>query len=301
MNNYVPIVRSFLEKLKRDSVGAYAGQATLFIIMSIIPFLLVLSFLIRYTPVTEDMILSGINMLIPGQLSPALISIVDEVYQNSGKLLVAAIIIAIYSSAKAVQSLRYGLNVIYDINETRNWFVLRLRAMLDTLLLILVMLVLMLLLVFGKKIQGMLVEYAPIVSTVTDAILRIRLLLIFIMLIGVFCFIYKFLPNRKASYRSQLVGAVGCAAAWYVFSFGLSIYVDYFKGFSLYGSLTTVLLLMFWLYICMYIFMVCGEVNSRFEVLWRQIKEARAKNRREKMKKLVEQRREERKRKRDGR
>lgn len=301
MNNYVPIVRSFLEKLKRDSVGAYAGQATLFIIMSIIPFLLVLSFLIRYTPVTEDMILSGINMLIPGQLSPALISIVDEVYQNSGKLLVAAIVIAIYSSAKAVQSLRYGLNVIYDINETRNWFVLRLRAMLDTLLLILVMLVLMLLLVFGKKIQGMLVEYAPIVSTVTDAILRIRLLLIFIMLIGVFCFIYKFLPNRKASYRSQLVGAVGCAAAWYVFSFGLSIYVDYFKGFSLYGSLTTVLLLMFWLYICMYIFMVCGEVNSRFEVLWRQIKEARAKNRREKMKKLVEQRREERKRKRDGR
>lgn len=301
MNNYVPIVRNFLEKLKKDNVGAYAGQATLFIIMSVIPFLLVLSFLIRFTPVTEDMILSGINTLIPGQLSPTLISIVDEVYQNSGKLLVTAVVIAVYSSAKAVQSLRYGLNIIYDINETRNWFVLRLRAMMETFLLILVMVVLMLLLVFGRKIQGMLVEYAPIVSKFTDLILRIRLVLIFIMLIGVFCFIYKFLPNRKATYRSQLVGAVGCAAAWYVFSFGLSIYVDYFKGFSLYGSLTTLLLLMFWLYICMYIFMVCGEINSRFEILWKQIKEARAKNKKEKMRKLVEQRRQERKKDREQR
>ena len=35
----------------------------------------------------------------------------------------------------------------------------------------------------------------------------------------------------------------------------------------------------------MYIFMVCGEVNSRFEVLWRQIKETNLRNKREKERK----------------
>lgn len=285
MSGYIPIVKDFLSKLKRDNVGAYAAQATLFIIMSVLPFLLVLSSLIRYTPVTESMILNGIHKFMPGSISPLFVSVIDETYKNSAKLLVPAIIIAIYSSAKAVQSLRYGLNIIYDIPETRNWFVLRFRAMLDTLLLILVMIVLLLLLVFGRKIQGLLVQHAPIVSKVTEMILKMRMVVIFIMLIAVFCFIYKFLPNRKATFRSQLVGAVGCAAAWYVFTFGLSIYVNFFQGFSLYGSLTTLLLIMFWLSICMYIFMVCGEVNSRFEVLWRQIKETNLRNKREKERK----------------
>ena len=285
MSGYIPIVKDFLSKLKRDNVGAYAAQATLFIIMSVLPFLLVLSSLIRYTSVTESMILNGIHKFMPGSISPLFVSVIDETYKNSAKLLVPAIIIAIYSSAKAVQSLRYGLNIIYDIPETRNWFVLRFRAMLDTLLLILVMIVLLLLLVFGRKIQGLLVQHAPIVSKVTEMILKMRMVVIFIMLIAVFCFIYKFLPNRKATFRSQLVGAVGCAAAWYVFTFGLSIYVNFFQGFSLYGSLTTLLLIMFWLSICMYIFMVCGEVNSRFEVLWRQIKETNLRNKREKERK----------------
>ena len=29
MKKYVPMIRFFLDKLKRDNVGAYAGQATL--------------------------------------------------------------------------------------------------------------------------------------------------------------------------------------------------------------------------------------------------------------------------------
>ena len=283
MKRYVPIIRFFLDKLKRDKVGAYAGQATLFIIMSVIPFLLVLTYLMRFTPVTESVVLNAIEKVAPGMVAPYLVSILDEVYNNSGKLLVAAIIIAVYSSAKAVQSLRYGLNIVYDIYETRNWFVLRLRAMLETFTLILIMILLMVMLVFGQRIQDVLVQHAPIVSIVTDWILRLRFVIIFLFLIAFFAFIYKVIPNRKASFRSQLVGAVGCAAAWYVFTFGLSIYVNYFRGFSLYGSLTTLLLMMFWLYICMYIFMVCGEVNNVFEVIWLEIKEAREKKKLQKL------------------
>ena len=61
MKRYVPIIRFFLDKLKRDNVGAYAGQATLFIIMAVIPFLLVLTYLMRFTPVTESVVLNAIE------------------------------------------------------------------------------------------------------------------------------------------------------------------------------------------------------------------------------------------------
>ena len=48
------------------------------------------------------------------------------------------------------------------------------------------------------------------------------------------------------------------------FSIGVSIYVDYFNGFSMYGSLTTIALIMLWLYFCMYIMMMSAEVNVIF-------------------------------------
>ena len=87
-------------------------------------------------------------------------------------------------------------------------------------------------------------------------------------------------PNRKATLRSQVPGAVICALAWYVFSFGLSIYVQYFNGFSMYGSLTTIVLVMLWLYFCMYIMMACAEFNVIFEDIFRK----HTQNRKEKRK-----------------
>ncbi|MCD8365616.1 MAG: YihY/virulence factor BrkB family protein, partial [Clostridiales bacterium] len=259
-----------------------AGQAALFLIMSIIPFLLVLVSLIRYTPVTESLLLTAIELVSPGYMSSTVISIVDEVYHNTGGVLVVSLVFAVYSAAKTIQSLRYALNKVYEIEETRNWFALRFRAMLETFALIIAILLLMILLMFGREIQDVLAEYAPFVAVVTEVILKLRLLILFFVLTGIFDVIYQAIPNRKATFRSQLAGAVGCSAAWYVFTFGVSVYINYFNGFSLYGSLTSLVLIMFWLYFAMYIFLVCGAVNSSLELIFTELnlslKEKRKKN-----------------------
>ena len=53
----------------------------------------------------------------------------------------------------------------------------------------------------------------------------------------VFLFLYKFVPNRKATFRSQMPGAVFTAVSWSAFSFGFSLYFDYYEGASnMYGS-----------------------------------------------------------------
>lgn len=283
MSGYASIVRFFLKKLKKDHVGAYAAQATLFIVMSLLPFLLILTYFLRFTPITEETIVAGIQLLMPDGVPAMVVTIVEEVYQNSGKMLIPAFVIAVYSSAKAVQSLRYGLNIVYDIEETRNWFALRFRAMWETFLIILIIFALMLLMVFGKNIHEALAVNAPIAALITNVILKLRVVIIFFILIPFFCFIYKVLPNRKCSFKSQLAGAVGCAGAWFVFTGFLLIYIYIFNGFSLYGSFTFLLLAVFWLNICLYIFLVCGAVNSMLEILWAELKETHARNKLAKM------------------
>ena len=74
--------------------------------------------------------------------------------------------------------------------------------------------------------------------------------------------IYKFLPNHIVQLKVQLMGAAFSAVGWMIVSWIFSVYLDIFKGFSsMYGSLTTIVLIMLWLYFCMYILLFGGDVN----------------------------------------
>ena len=46
----------FMDRANGDHVGAYAAQAAYFLIMSFIPFILFLTTIIRYTPLTYNMV-----------------------------------------------------------------------------------------------------------------------------------------------------------------------------------------------------------------------------------------------------
>lgn len=257
-------VKAFLDKCKRDKINAYAAQSAFFIILSMIPFLMVFSSLLRYTSVTEGMILEIIRRVMPDYIAPFMISLIDEVYSRSMGLISITAVAAIWSAAKGVQYMTDGLNSVNDLEETRNWFVLRFWAIIYTIVFLVAIVFTLLILVFGNSLQELATKYVPFLVHAVSLLSKFRGLILLGLLILFFAVIFTAIPNRKLSFKSQLPGAVICAVAWYVFSFGLSIYVDYFNGLSMYGSLTTIALIMLWLYFCMYIMMMSAEINVVF-------------------------------------
>lgn len=257
-------VKAFMDKCKRDNINAFAAQTAYFLILSVIPFLMVFSALLQYTPVTEGMLLDTINRVMPEYIAPFMVSIINEVYTRSIGIVSVAIIVAVWSSAKGVQYLVNGLNVINDINETRNWFVLRFWAVIYTIVFVIAITITLVLVVFGASLQELILRYLPFLGSVTELILGTGSPLMLLFLIIFFTVVFSLLPNRKIKLRSQIPGAVLCALLWYLLSFGISIYINYFNGFSMYGSLTTIVLIMLWLYFCMYTMMMCAEFNIVF-------------------------------------
>lgn len=266
--NLIAGVRAFLRKCKQDNISAFAAQSAFFIVLSLIPFVMLFISLVQYTPVTESMIMDMVNRLMPNYISPFLIGIIHEMYNNSVGIVSAAAVAAVWSAAKGIQYLTNGLNSVYDIEETRNWIFLRFRAILYTVLLLVAIVVSLTLMVFGNSLQDFIVEYIPIVAHITQGILKLRSLILLAVLILFFATLFKMLPNRKAVFKSQMPGSVLGAVGWSFLSFGISVYVDYFNGFSMYGSLTTIILVMLWLYFGMYILLVCAEINNIYEEYW---------------------------------
>ena len=263
-------VKEFMEECRADDVTAYAAQSAYFTLLSLIPFMLFFGAMLKYTPVSLDFLTRGVTLFLPDYIAGFLVNIIEETYATSAGLISISAIVAIWSAGKGIQYLTDGLNRMYDLEETRGWLSLRFWSVIYTFIMIFSIVLMLVLLVFGRTLQRWLVHYLPALAVLTDVLQRLKIFVGIGGLTFIFALFYWAFPNRKGAggsritYVKQLPGAFICAVAWYVFSFGVSIYVDYFHGFSSYGSLTTIVLIMFWLYICMYILMVCAEVNHLY-------------------------------------
>lgn len=264
------LLLGFMERINSDHVGAYAAQAAYFLIMSFIPFLLFLTTMIRYTPLTYNMVSDTIRAFVPHNIQNFVLTIVSEVYGRSAAVVPISAIMALWSAGKAMQSLTNGLNTIYHVKETRNWLVNRLYAVVYTFLFGVAIIASLLLLVLGNQIQTIASKYIPVLGRMIARIIGARTALMFAGLFLIFLILYKMLPNRKATLKSQAPGAILIAAGWSLFSYFFSLYFELFPGFSnMYGSLTALIMVMLWLYICMNLLLYGAEINSYFEKQFR--------------------------------
>lgn len=256
-------MQSFTNELNEKHVSAYAAKTAYFIMLSFIPILMLLFTLLQFTPLHKADVLSLFVGVFPSSIDPLVISIVDEIYGKSGTLISISAIIVLWTAGKGITAIIQGLNSVFDVKETRNYLVLRIYGAFYTVLMILAILLLLVLVVFGNKIQTNFLSNIPLIGSITGAILKKRYVISICLLVLIFAVIYHFMPNTRIRFKYQLPGAVFTAASWSAFSFGFSVYVDYFSNMSnMYGSLTTVIIVMLWLYMCMYIMLIGAVING---------------------------------------
>ena len=83
----------------------------------------------------------------------------------------------------------------------------------------------------------------------------------------IFAFFYYSFSGRKLRFLCHMPGAVISAMGWIFASQIFSFYIENFANYSyVYGSLTVIVLMMLWTYLCMVIFLFGGEINKLFLV-----------------------------------
>lgn len=266
IRNVLDVTRQF----SSHHTSAYAAQAAYFFLLSLIPIIILLLTLVQFTPVTEEDVMQAVLQVFPSSVEGLIAMLVTQVYNQSGSIIPFTILMALWSAGKGVLSMTSGLNCVYENTETRNYIFLRIRASIYMVIFILAIVLSLSLSVFGNSISLFINEHVPLLRHVTDLIIRIRTLLILGVLTVFWDLVYKYLPNRKdgikTTMKQQLPGAVFTACGWQLISFVFSIYLDVFTGFStMYGSLTTIILILLWFYMCMYVILLGGEINALLE------------------------------------
>lgn len=274
MKKIVSVFKAFSRQLNIKHVSAYASSVAFFMFLSLIPILLLLCAIIPYTPLTEANLLSVLVEILPDFIVPVSVNIVAELYDKSTAVISITAIATIWSAAKGILALIRGLNVINEVKETRNYVALRLEACFYTLILLIALVLTLVIMVFGKVLVDAVVEGFPQARYIMEFFLNIRFVISLTVLAIFFIVLYTWLPNKKVRFKTQIPGALFTSVVWSVFSWGFSFYVNRFSAFSIYGSLSTIIVVMIWMYTCMYIILLGAVINRFFlpanEYLWRK-------------------------------
>lgn len=291
VKRFFQFIMRFMDKLQKAHIGAYSAQAAFFLMLSGIPLMMLFLALIQYTPMTKSAFLEFLDSVFPSVVMPFVLKVTEEVYTKSLTLISVSAIITIWSAARAVLSITYGINSIFGITETRNYFVLRFRAALQTVFFLVAIIFAILLIVFSEQRLEFLANRFPVVSSLMYFIGNIRFVLVFAVELLAFMFIYKLLPNRKGNLAWQIPGALFAAIGWSAFSSVFSIYIGGFSNMSyMYGSLTTVIVFMLWLYFCMYILLIGAGISACVERYPRLRKWEKLKGKKKKEVKVIDNR-----------
>lgn len=264
----------FLRKSKHDNISAIAAQSAFFLILSVVPFLMFAFSVLSFFNIPKELYETYLKQALSGELGMKVQSFIDSTYSSSIGIAFTTIIVALWSAGKGLYSITDGINRIYKINYNKIWIIKRIYAMGYTILMFFVMVLTVLVLVIFEFFDDQIKPLIKNLPYVVELLYTLRYFVLFAVLLIVMSFALKFYLGSKVKdkrwtkFRLQLPGVILINVCWIVLAMGIRIYVKYFNGFSLYGSLTTIAIFMVWIYFSMYILLYGIQFNyiNRYEI-----------------------------------
>lgn len=244
-------IKEFTKRFREQNISEFAASASFFILISAIPFIMLLLGLLKYfLPVSSGEILYTMSVFLPQEIYDFAKAVIFEIFSKTpGSLISITAITMLWSASRGILAIIQGLNNAYGAPKY-GFIKGRILAFFYTFIFILSLIVTLILLVMSRVLVGIFSVniYIPILC---------------VLLSLIFSLMYTFLPRKKSSFISQLPGAVLVSILWVGFTWLYSLYINNFSNFSyVYGSLAAIVLLMLWLYICMTLFLCGAEFNE---------------------------------------
>ena len=256
-------------RLFEDDVFGRAAQLAYYWLFSVFPMLIFLTALLAYIhrPALFDSLFEYLQSVLPRDAYSLLRTTFTEIVLRPRSGLASfGIVLTVWAASAGMESLINALHIAYDAPRGRGWWQDKLRSILLTLGLAVFVSVALVLLFFGGVIGNQLAQSFGMGALFQTSweLLRWGVVVGFIFL--ALELIYYLAPNVKQRWRETSPGALFALLAWLLISFAFKWYVSRVANYTLtYGSLGSVMALMFWLYLTSIVILLGGEINGLLE------------------------------------
>lgn len=254
-------IRQISAYMGRRQVSSIAASGAFWFFLSLVPLVILTVSLLPYTSVTQAELMEVLVMVMPESVTSLLYIIIQDVYSSNKAVMSVSLIVTAWSAAQGFSTLIRGLEIVYEQKDRAGYFMRRLRGLVYMVLLLASILLAIVLMGLGRVILDTLSGFWPLLGDFFTFLAHFRFIPVVIFLTIAFAVIYRWGPTLEQPFSAQLPGALFAAVGWSVFSWVFSSYVRMTGGYGTYGSLSTVVAVMLWMYYCMYILLWGAFLN----------------------------------------
>ncbi len=250
-----------LSKFNDDRGFFLSSGITFNILINLIPFIMLILALVGTYLYNDQEVLTHIRAYfrdIAPALDPKIMKNLSDVIHNRQIVGIVGFVGLLWFSTWVFSSLQIALNIVFQVEQSRGMLHgigIDLLMIFLAGILFLVSMILSSAVTFLQGYQGQIpVAIGPTIQW------TLKYLLPFFLTVGMFFLIYKIIPNKSVHFKSALQAALFTGLLWEVAKHLFAWYVVHLAEYSIfYGSLSTLVIFVLWVYYSSTILIVGGE------------------------------------------
>ena len=257
----------------QDRIPIIAGALSFFTLLSLIPLLLlgisVAAFFVRDMAQVHVYVTSLTSLLGP-QIRTALesqvVSVVESIITHRGLLTGVALIFGLWVGSQIFLILEVAINLVWHSTRQRPFWARRGLALLMVLIVGMLLVAaialtnaIRVLTGLAEPIFGREVNIPLLVATLVSVVMPI------LLVTSIFTVIFRVLPTKNVTLRTVIPGALFAGVLWSLAAHVFGWYATHVTHYNVfYGSLGSLVLLMFWFYYGTFIMLVGAEISATY-------------------------------------
>lgn len=264
---YGKLLRNELyRRMVKHDVVSYSAQSAYYLILAIFPFMILILMSLSAIGLDHIKNLNEMLAVLPKEISQVIKDFLISSKQSSNSLFSPLLITAILISSNAITSLVKAFNIANDDTEGRSYFKQKLLSSLFLILIIVIFTASLSISILGFDFINKILTSLNIKQISLILFNILTLIINFILYLSVIGLMYYVLPNKKVKFKEIIAGTCFAAPTLLLVTSLFGFVINNFTKYSLvYGSLTSIVMLLIWLFVCSLILIVGEEINVLIE------------------------------------
>ncbi|HAX73990.1 MAG TPA: YihY/virulence factor BrkB family protein, partial [Firmicutes bacterium] len=262
----INFIKKIIEQTGKREIKGLPEQIAFNLVMAIVPLIVVIVQLATYLSIDTNIVEQLIVQYAPTEIQTLLQSFISPPVSSSATtiFLITTGLTFFWLISKGFDGIANAANTTYQVPLMKFPYLERIISFILVLGIIVMLTVILLLVFFGQIILTVVFQLLDLTIR-QDWILLLHVLKTIISFTAYFMFftlLFYLAPNIKMKATDVIPGALVTAVGWSIASTVFSFYVSHIANYNkFYGSLSVIIILLFWLYILGYTIVIGLQVN----------------------------------------
>ena len=253
-------LKKLIKVLQKPEMNILPGNMAFYFVLALIPLLTIIILVASYFSISIDLVADLVKDIFPNKVADTIILLI------SGKGFDTNIgifnIVAFAVATNGTYSIITASNTLYKVDEN-DVLKDRIKSVLILIIIVILLFFLLLVPILGGQILSLLESIEIFDGKLMFIYDLVKWPISFLIIYFNIKLIYAISPSKQIPSNETTYGAFFTTVIWVISTVVFSYYVTYFAKYDvLYGNLSTIIMLMIWIYVLCYVFVLGMAINA---------------------------------------